>query len=118
MITADFLYEENKLENHVFIYGSCADVYHILKQSTIGVLSSKSEGLPVALLEYALAKLPVVATNVGDCNLAISNTDEGLLVAPENHQHLAEALISYINDLDLMSMMLGGGYKAKNNKNK
>ena len=93
--------EENKLENHVFIYGSCADVYHILKQSTIGVLSSKSEGLPVALLEYGLAKLPVVATNVGDCNLAISNTDEGLLVAPENHQHLADALISYINDLDL-----------------
>ncbi|WNH10940.1 glycosyltransferase [Thalassobellus suaedae] len=93
--------EKNKLENHVFIYGSCADVYHVLTQSTIGVLSSKSEGLPVALLEYGLAKLPVVATYVGDCGLVISNKDTGILVEPENHQSLAEALISYINDLDL-----------------
>jgi glycosyltransferase involved in cell wall biosynthesis len=93
--------EENKLENHVFLYGSCADVHHILNQSTIAVLSSQSEGLPVALLEYGLSKLPVVATNVGDCNLVISNGNEGLLVESENYNSLAEALIFYINDLDL-----------------
>jgi len=92
---------ERHLEKQVFIYGSCADVSNVLNQSTIGVLSSKSEGLPIALLEYGLAKLPVVATNVGDCSKVISNNEEGLLVEPINYKVLAEALLTYINDLDL-----------------
>lgn len=92
---------EYGLEKQVFIYGSCSDVFNILEQSTIGVLASKSEGLPVALLEYGLAKLPVVATNVGDCKKVISNGDEGLLIEPENHKVLAEALSTYINDIYL-----------------
>lgn len=95
--------QENKLEKHVFIYGSCADVHHILSQSAIGVLSSKSEGLPLALLEYGLAKIPVIATNTGDCNKVISNPDEGLLVESENDIVLAEALIKLINDEELRS---------------
>ena len=93
--------KENALENHIFIYGSCPDIFNILNQSTIGVLASKSEGLPLALLEYGLAKLPVIATNVGDCSKVISNSDEGLLITPENPKVLTNALITYINDLDL-----------------
>lgn len=89
------------LEKHVFIYGSCADVSNILSQSTMGVLPSKSEGFPVALLEYGLAKLPVVTTNVGDCSKVVSNNEEGLLIPPKNHKVLAEALLTCINDLDL-----------------
>ncbi|ALJ04578.1 hypothetical protein APS56_05240 [Pseudalgibacter alginicilyticus] len=89
------------LEQRVFLYGSCSDTNYILKQSTIGVLSSKSEGLPLALLEYGLAKLPAIATNVGDCYKVISKKSEGLLVEPQNDIVLAEALITYINDLDL-----------------
>lgn len=85
----------------MYIYGSCADISNILSQSTIGVLASKSEGLPVALLEYGVAGLPVVATNVGDCHKVISNAGEGLLVEPQNHNALAEALVACINDLDL-----------------
>jgi glycosyltransferase involved in cell wall biosynthesis len=91
----------NKLEHRVFMYGSCADTHNILKQSSIGVLSSKSEGLPLALLEYGLAELPVIATNVGDCHKVISNPEEGILIEPKNHKVLAEALLTYINDLDL-----------------
>ncbi len=96
----DFIME-NKLESHVFIYGSCADTFHILSQSSMGVLSSKSEGLPLALLEYGLAKLPVIATSVGDCDKVISNKAEGFLVSAENIESLADALLFYINDLDL-----------------
>lgn len=88
------------LEDHVFMYGSCPDVFNILNQSTIGVLASRSEGLPIALLEYGLAKLPVITTDVGDCNKVISNNDEGILIEPKNQKALAEALLTYINDLD------------------
>jgi len=93
--------QHESLSEQVFMYGSCPDAFHVLSQSTIGILSSKSEGLPLALLEYGLAELPVIATQVGDCHQVISNTNEGVLVAPEHHDFLANALLLYINDLDL-----------------
>lgn len=93
------------LSGHVFSYGSCSDTMHILKQSTIGVLASKSEGLPLSLLEYGLAQLPVVSTRVGDCHKVISNKDEGVLVASENDKDLAEGLLILINDVDLREKM-------------
>lgn len=96
----DFI-KEKSLEKQVFIYGSCTDVFHILSQCSIGVLSSKSEGLPVALLEYGAASLPVVATQVGDCQQVIYSKEEGLLVEPQNPNVLAEALLTYMNDLAL-----------------
>ena len=86
------------LKNHVFLYGSCADTEHILKQATIGVLASKSEGLPVALLEYGLAKLPVVVTNVGDCGNVVSDEINGIVTTPENDTALAEGIHSLITD--------------------
>lgn len=93
--------QHESLSELVFMYGSCPDTFHILKQATVGVLASKSEGLPLALLEYGLAELPVIATQVGDCHQVISNADEGVLVEPEHHDFLADAILLYINDLDL-----------------
>ncbi|MCF7568975.1 glycosyltransferase [Sabulilitoribacter arenilitoris] len=90
-----------KLHNNVFIYGSRSDVQNILSQSDMGVLSSKSEGLPLALLEYGLAKLPVVATNVGDCNKVVTKISEGVLVESGNYTAFGEAMLNYINNKDL-----------------
>ncbi|MEC3907357.1 glycosyltransferase [Tamlana sp. 2201CG12-4] len=91
----------NNLKQHVFIYGSCPDIHNVLNQSTIGVLSSKSEGLPLALLEYGMAKLPVIATKVGDCNQVISNSNQGILVEPEDHKALAKSILKLIDNDDL-----------------
>lgn len=80
------------LENHTFVYGSCLDVENILKQATVGVLSSKSEGLPIALLEYGLLKLPVICTDVGDCNKVILNNKTGIIVSSGNINQFAKSL--------------------------
>lgn len=85
-----------ELGNNVFIYGSCLDISAILNSCNIGVLSSKSEGLPLALIEYALAGLPVVATDVGDCNLVISNRKYGQLIPSEAILELQNAIEFYI----------------------
>ena len=76
----------------VYLYGSCPDTQHILEQAAIGVLGSKSEGLPLALLEYGLAKLPVAVTDVGECGLVVSDRKSGLVVPPNDAAALAEAL--------------------------
>ena len=86
------------LNKYVFLYGSKPDVFNILSQCDIGVLSSKSEGLPIALLEYGLANLPVIATKVGECENVISNNSNGLLVSSLDVEELSKALILYIKN--------------------
>ncbi len=93
--------KENSLEKQVFLYGLKQDVKQILQQSDIGVLSSTSEGLPLTILEYGLAKLAVVATNVGDCDKVITNQNEGVLVEPNDDNAFSEALSNYINNKTL-----------------
>ena len=68
------------LENNVFIYGSRQDVPAILAQSDIAVLTSKSEGLPVALLEYGLYKKAVVVTRVGEIPMIVQHGKNGFIV--------------------------------------
>ncbi|AEG99955.1 glycosyltransferase [Lacinutrix sp. 5H-3-7-4] len=86
------------LSEQVFLYGSVPDSLHVLQQSSIGILSSKSEGLPVALLEYGLAGLPVVVTDVGDCASVILDGALGMLVPSKNKKSLANAILFYINN--------------------
>lgn len=90
--------EEYNLENSVFIYGSKQDISNILRQSTIGILTSKSEGLPVALLEYGWQQKPVVVTAVGEIPLVIQNGKNGFLVPSQDiesfYTYLVELMIN------------------------
>ena len=87
--------KENNLKQ-VFFYDAQNGVLELLKSCKLGVLSSKSEGLPMALLEYGLAKLPVVCTDVGQCK-EVTN-QYGLLVPPNNPAAFGEALLYYIEN--------------------
>ncbi|MEE9409072.1 MAG: glycosyltransferase [Polaribacter sp.] len=91
------LIEKLGLEKHIFVYDVCIDIANILNQSTIGVLSSKYEGLPISLLEYGLAKLPVIVTNVGECSIVVEHNKSGIIVAPENSLELAKAFSTLAN---------------------
>jgi len=84
------------LDQSVSLLGERQDVSEILLASDIGALSSKSEGLPLALLEYGMAKLPAVATNVGQCSEVLDEGRAGILVPPGSQGQLAEALVSLL----------------------
>lgn len=68
------------LSDTVFVYGSKSDTQHCINQSEIAILTSQSEGLPVALLEYGLNSKPVVSTEVGEIPLIITNGVNGFVV--------------------------------------
>ncbi|WP_333808666.1 glycosyltransferase [Flavobacterium sp.] len=93
--------EENGLQNQVFLYGSCDDVSSILKKCQIGILTSDSEGLPVALLEYGFQKLAVVSTAVGEVSSVIENNTNGLLVNSNDVNSFTSSLISIIENPSL-----------------
>ena len=65
--------DELNLNKNIYLYGIKEDIPNILRQAKIGILTSNSEGLPVALIEYGLLRKPTVSTNVGEIQLIISN---------------------------------------------
>ncbi|MEZ0130796.1 glycosyltransferase [Flavobacterium sp. LBUM151] len=86
------------LEETVFFYGTTDNVSSVLKQCDIAVLPSLSEGLPLAVLEYGLYKLPVVATNVGDISKIIISEKEGLIVESNNISQFTKSIIVLIEN--------------------
>jgi len=99
--TINCLIKENQLEACVFLYGSRSDTEHIISQSDIGVLSSVSEGLPLALIEYGFGRLAVVVTDVGDCKRVITDDTVGRLVPSNDADSLSRAILEYINHPEL-----------------
>lgn len=89
---------EFNLENNVFIYGSKQDVGNILEQSTIAVLASKSEGLPLAILEYGCYAKPVVVTNVGEIPLLVQDGINGFMVETERVQLFYDSLVKLMEN--------------------
>lgn len=87
-----------KLTENVFFYGTTNNVASVLKQCEIAVLSSLSEGLPLALLEYGLYKMPAVATNVGEISKIITSEDIGLIVPSNDLQQFTNAIQKLIED--------------------
>ena len=72
-------------------HGSIADAGAVCPAFDAFIMSSRTEGTPVVLLEAMAAGVPVVATAVGGIP-AILSTDGGLLVPSESPVELAEAI--------------------------
>jgi glycosyltransferase involved in cell wall biosynthesis len=96
----------NNLKSTVFVYGAKNDVQYIISQSDISILTSQSEGLPVALLEYGLHKKPVVVTAVGEVPLIINNGKNGFIVAKEDTEGFYRALLNLIQS-EALRLKLG-----------
>ncbi len=93
----DFI-KSNSLENHIHLYGNRSDIQYILSQASIGILASTDEGFPVTLLEYGLAGLAVISTNVGYCSEIIDDEVSGLLFDPLNESEVEKKLIKIIEN--------------------
>jgi len=89
-------HEASGLGNAVRFLGYRDDVPALLLAADAFVLSSRSEGLPMVVLEAMMAGLPVVATRVGGVPDAVG--DCGLLVEPERPEALAEAMQRLMDD--------------------
>lgn len=92
---------QNQLENTVYIYGLCKDIHHIIEQSTIAVIASESEGLPVALLEYGTHKKPVVSTAVGEIPQIVRHGISGFTTDVGQSNLYIKALDDLISDVVL-----------------
>lgn len=77
-------------------------------ETRILAIPSRSEGLPLVLLESQWLGIPAVASGVDGLPEAISDGENGLLVPPEDPDALAAALIRLLTD-DTLRSALGAG---------
>jgi glycosyltransferase involved in cell wall biosynthesis len=99
------LIRDKNLEEHVFVYGSKNDSTFIIKQAQIAILTSQSEGLPVAVLEYGLNKRPVVSTEVGEIPFIIKNGVSGITVPKFDVAGFCNSIVMLIEDINLRIAM-------------
>ena len=86
------------LQANFSFLGRRDDVPRILACCDIGVLPSKAEGLPNAVLEYLAAGLPTVASRVGGNAEIVQQGVTGLLVPAQDSVALAEGLLQLLRD--------------------
>lgn len=92
------LINDLNLNDVIEMPGSVEDTASLLARADCGVLSSVSEGLPVALLEYGMATLPVVITDVGQCGEVVGYGMYGKVVAPGDSGALSDSLFWIIEN--------------------
>ncbi len=80
--------------------GPRTDVGDVLQACDLAVLPSSSEGLPLVLLEYCLAGLAPVVTDVGQCAEVVEGGRAGILVPPRDPEALAQGLVRLLQDPD------------------
>jgi glycosyltransferase involved in cell wall biosynthesis len=80
------------LTGRVVFAGNRRDVANLLRIADLFVFPSESEGLPNALIEAALARLPIVACEVPGVSDVVRHEENGLLVPPRRPTTLAAAI--------------------------
>jgi glycosyltransferase involved in cell wall biosynthesis len=91
------------------LIGEVADVRPYLASADVFVLSSRSEGMPLSVLEAMAASLPVVATAVGGLNEVVLDGETGLLVGAGSASELAGALPRLSVDRELRERLGDAG---------
>lgn len=97
------LHQELELEDQFIFLGFQQNVGAYLKNFDIFVLSSQKEGLGSSILEAQAAGLPVIGTTAGGIPEIISHRRNGLLVPPQDHEKLGEAILELIINESLRS---------------
>ncbi len=93
------------LDEVVTFTGFRPDATRLMSAFDIFTLSSKWEGLPVALMEATALGLAVVATSVGGVTQVFTHNQDALLVQPKDSTALANALHRCLTDASLRSRL-------------
>ncbi len=88
----------------------------IIRESTIFVLPSYNEGMPMSILEGMGYSLPIIATNVGGISKQVINEENGFLIKAGDKDMLKNSLMKLMNLESLKRKMGQRSYEIVNKK--
>lgn len=94
----DQLARDRGVADRVTFTGSVPEAARIVQALDLFVLSSRSEGTPMTVLEVMGAGVPVVATEVGGVPEVVEPPVGGWLAPPEDPEALAGTLLEVLSD--------------------
>ncbi len=89
------------ITQHLRLEGFCSNTRKFLKTCTVIALPSRTEGMPLALLEAMASGRPVVASCVGSIPDLLLDGAAGILVPPDNPEALADGILHVLSESDL-----------------
>jgi len=95
---------ESGLNNTITFLGPRNDIPNLMNAADAFVMSSITEGQPMALLEAMAARLPCIATAVGGIP-ELLGSDRGCLVAPKDTPEFARRMVFLKNNSLVSSVM-------------
>jgi hypothetical protein len=90
--------KEGSIGKHIRFLGVRKDIWRILNEIDIYVVSSETESFGLTVVEAMAAGKPVIATRCGGPEEIIVQEKTGLLVPLNDSSAMAEAIISLVND--------------------
>lgn len=86
------------LQQQVIMPGYCNTVPALMAASDVLCMPSRTEGLPISLLEAMALELPVVASNVGEIGAVLGNDFGGYLVDATESASVAKSIVECLSD--------------------
>jgi len=115
-IESDIL--SKKLSNFVSIFPAVGhyELFSAIKEADLFVMSSISEGFPMAPAEAMVLGTPVIATKVGGIPELIEDGVSGILLPSKDPNRLANSIKITLNDLNLRNKLTINGKKRIEDK--
>lgn len=104
-VSAENLAADMGIKERVSFTGLREDVFRLLVESQVFILSSGREGFPLSILEAMRVGLPVVASKVGGVSEAVRDGENGFLFPPGDVDSLAEKLKQLLGNPSLRRKM-------------
>ena len=90
--------KSKELQNVVTLLGFQSNTIKYIKESSIFVMTSLSEGTPNSILEAMSFGIPVVSSNVGGIPDIINSNKNGFLFEPKDIDGFVNIIINLLND--------------------
>jgi len=99
------------VEENIHFLGKLDRVEEVLASSRLFVLTSKTEGLAIAMMEAMAAGLPVLAPDVGELGELLVDGHSGLFIRPRDVAATAEQVVALLDDKERIARMSNAGRK-------
>lgn len=109
---------KNKMKDYFYLIPKRIDAPWLIKDFTVGVLSSKNEGFPNVLLEYMYWEKPCVVTDAGDSGRIVVDGETGFVVEKGDFISFANSIITLLSSREKLCLMGKKGREKLENKYK